>query len=57
MEYTLRKPKATDIFVVSKIIKGIGLKNIKNCFNSDERSQITTKKMESYSSVIDRKAF
>ena len=36
MEYTLRKPKATDIFVVSKIIKGIGLKNIKNCFNSDE---------------------
>lgn len=36
MEYTLRKPKATDIFVVSKIIKGIGLKNISNCFNSDE---------------------
>lgn len=36
MEYTLRKPKATDIFVVSKIIKGIGLKNIANCFNSDE---------------------
>ena len=28
-----------------------------DCFNSDERSQITTKKMESYSSVIDRKAF
>ena len=36
MEYELRKPKATDIFVVSKIIKGIGLKNIANCFNSDE---------------------
>lgn len=36
MNYELRKPKATDIFVVSKIIKGIGLKNIANCFNSDE---------------------
>ena len=36
MEYTLRKPKATDIFVVSKIIKGIGLKNVAKCFNSDE---------------------
>ena len=36
MEYSIRKPKATDIFVVSKIIKGIGLKNISNCFNSDE---------------------
>ena len=36
MEYTLRKPKATDLFVVSKIIKGIGLKNIADCFNSDE---------------------
>ena len=36
MEYTLRKPKATDIFVVSKIIKGVGLKNVPKCFNSDE---------------------
>lgn len=42
MEYTLRKPKATDIFVVSKIIKGIGLKNISNCFNSDEINLIRT---------------
>ena len=40
MEYTLRKPKATDIFVVSKIIKSIGLKNIANCFNSDDLNLI-----------------
>ena len=40
MEYTLRKPKTTDIFVASKIFKGIGLKNITNCFNSDEIDEI-----------------
>ena len=40
MEYTLRKPKATDIFVASKIFKGIGIKNIANCFNSDEVNEI-----------------
>ena len=36
MEHTIRKPKATDIFVVSKIIKGIGIKNIASCFDSSE---------------------
>lgn len=36
MEYSIRKPKASDLFVVSKIIKGVGLKNIADCFNSDE---------------------
>ena len=40
MNYELRKPKATDIFVVSKIIKSIGLKNIANCFNSDDLNLI-----------------
>lgn len=40
MEYTLRKPKTTDIFVASKIFKGIGLKNITNCFNGDEIDEI-----------------
>lgn len=34
MEFTVRKPKATDLFVVSKIIRGIGLNNIKECFSS-----------------------
>ncbi len=51
MEYTLRKPKATDLFVVSKIIKGIGLKNIVDCFNSDEikviRNSVSGEKVSS----------
>lgn len=34
MEYNLRKPIATDIFVVSKILKGIGVKNIVECFTN-----------------------
>lgn len=40
MEYTLRKPKATDLFVASKIIKGVGIKNIAKCFSSDEIEDI-----------------
>ncbi len=40
MEYTLRKPKATDIFVASKIFKIIGVKSIYNCFNNDEIEEI-----------------
>lgn len=36
MEIKIRKPKATDLFVASKIIKGIGIKNIADCFNSKE---------------------
>ena len=51
MEYTLRKPKATDLFVVSNIIKGIGLKNIADCFNSDEikviRNSVSGEKVSS----------
>ena len=51
MESTLRKPKATDLFVVSKIIKGIGLKNIADCFNSDEikviRNSVSGEKVSS----------
>ena len=40
MEYTIRKPKATDLFVVSKIMKGIGLKNISSAFSNEEVSLI-----------------
>ena len=40
MEYKIRKPKATDLFVVSKILKRIGLKNIINCFQSDEIKEL-----------------
>lgn len=36
MEYTIRKPKAKDLPIACKVIKGIGLKNIANCFNSDD---------------------
>lgn len=36
MEYSIRKPKATDLFVVSKIIKNVGLQNIVDCFNCEE---------------------
>ena len=36
MEYEIRKPKATDLPVACKILKGIGLKNIAKCFNNDD---------------------
>lgn len=42
MEYTLKKPKATDLFVASKILKTIGVKNIYNCFNNEELEEIKT---------------
>lgn len=40
MEYKLRKPKASDLFVVSKILKEIGVKNLANCFNAEEYDEI-----------------
>ena len=36
MTYELRNPQASDLFVVSKIIKAVGLKNVANCFNGEE---------------------
>lgn len=36
MAYELRNPQASDLFVVSKIIKVVGIKNIANCFKSEE---------------------
>lgn len=36
MTYELRNPQASDLFVVTKIIKSVGLKNVANCFNTDE---------------------
>ena len=36
MTYELRNPQASDLFVVTKIIKAVGLKNVANCFDSDE---------------------
>lgn len=40
MEYNIRKPKATDLFVVGKILKGLGLKNIAKAFSNEEISLI-----------------
>ncbi len=36
MEYAIRKPKASDLPVACKIVKGIGLKNIAKCFNNED---------------------
>ena len=36
MTYELRNPQASDLFVVTRIIKVIGLKNVADCFNNDE---------------------
>lgn len=36
MEYKIRKPQASDLPVVCKIIRGIGLKNIAKCFDDEE---------------------
>ena len=36
MEYSIRKPKSKDLIIASKIIKGIGLQNIVDCFNTKE---------------------
>lgn len=34
--YTLRSLKASDVFLMTKIITKIGIKEIKNCFSSDD---------------------
>ena len=36
MTYELRNPQASDLFVVSKIIKAVGVKNIAECFKSEK---------------------
>ena len=36
MTYELRNPQASDLFVVTRIIKTVGLKNVADCFNNDE---------------------
>ena len=40
MTYELRNPQASDLFVVTKIIKSVGLKNVAQCFDSDEIKSI-----------------
>lgn len=36
MTYEVRNPQASDLFVVTKIIKAVGIKNIINCFNGEK---------------------
>lgn len=36
MTYELRNPQAKDLFVVTKIIKEVGIKNVTNCFKSEK---------------------
>ena len=36
MTYELRNPQASDLFVVTKIINAVGLKNVAQCFDNDE---------------------
>lgn len=36
MTYELRNPQASDLFVVAKIIKAVGVKNVSNCFKNEE---------------------
>ena len=57
MDYTIRKPKTTDLFVVSKIIKTIGVDNIVNCFNAKEVKDLAkkvSKDKKTYSDEDDR---
>ena len=47
MTYELRNPQATDLFIVSKIIKEVGIKNIANCFKSKEIEALKAQVAES----------
>lgn len=43
MTYELRNPQASDLFVVSKIIKAVGIKNIASCFKTEELEEFKAK--------------
>ena len=40
MEYTLRKIEAKDVFLVTTIISKLGVKEIKNCFQGEETTNL-----------------
>lgn len=50
----IRKPKSTDLFVVSKILSKIGLKNIINCLNAKELMELRAKMIKE-NEVTDKK--
>ena len=53
MEYTLRKLKADDTFLMFSILSKIGFRELKDCFSSDEAKEAIkqAKKAESYDEV------
>lgn len=51
-EYTLRGLKASDLFMMTKIINKIGIKEVKDCFNSpDVKKAITGAETEDVTAV------
>jgi len=51
-EYTLRSLKASDVFMMTKIINKIGIKEVKDCFNSpDVKKAITGAETEDTTAV------
>lgn len=40
MEYTLRKTKATETFLITTIISKIGIREIKHCFNAESTKDL-----------------
>lgn len=56
MNYEIRNPQATDLFVVAKIIKAVGIKNIANCFKNDEVEALKTKIAENGGVATDEEA-
>ena len=52
MEYTMRNLQATDIFLVVKILNGIGLKNVKEAIDFEEINKIRKGLTEDNADVI-----
>lgn len=51
-EYTLRSLKAADVFMMTKIINKIGIKEVKDCFNSpDVKKAISDAETEDVTAV------
>ena len=50
----VRKPKSTDLFIVSKIISKIGLKNIIDCINAKELMDLRAKMIKE-NEITDKK--
>ena len=56
MTYELRNPQASDLFVVSKIIKAVGIRNIADCFKSEKLEEFKAKVAESGAPATEKEA-